>query len=126
MKRIVIVCILLVFCVAVSAHSWQRVGEVNDNIFSEVEGALDAIADADQNRIEQHCHNLSEYWDVEEDRLIHLIRHAQIDDITKSIARLEALAAGEDYSELTAELMSIRWQMDHIRRSEQLIFANLL
>jgi hypothetical protein len=53
------------------------------------------------------------------------VRHTQIDDITKSVARLEALAADEDYSELSAELASIAWQMEHISRSEQVALSNL-
>lgn len=126
MKRIVICILLLALCVGISLYASYRVGEVNDRIATDVNGALDAIAQADEDRIKEHIQNLSNYWSEEEDKLIHLIRHAQIDDITKSIARLQALASGEDYSELTAELASIRWQMEHIRRSEQLILHNLL
>lgn len=126
MKRILICLVLLAICVGVSIYSTYRVGTVQERIDSDANAALDAIADADEARIKQHIESLSIFWNEEEDRLIHIIRHAQIDDITKSIARLQALASGDDYSELTAELASIRWQMDHINRGERLIFHNLL
>lgn len=126
MKRVIIVCVLLAFCTGVSVYTYCHVGDVNDRIMRGVNGALGAIAEADEENLRVYVDDLSAFWDEEEDRLIHLIRHSQIDDITKSIARLQALAAGEDYSELAAELMSIRWQMDHISRSERMIFPNLL
>lgn len=126
MKRIVITAILLVFCVGTSIYTIDHVNKVYEKINTHVSGALDAIAEADETALKVHVDELSTYWGDEEDQLIHLIRHAAIDDITKSIARLQALTSGEDYSELAAELASIRWQMEHIHRTEQMIFANLL
>lgn len=126
MKRIVITGLLLLFCVGTSVYTIHHVNGVYQQIEYNVNGALDAIAEADETNMKIHVDELSTFWADEEEYLIHLIRHAAIDDITKSIARLQALASGEDYSELAAELASIRWQMEHIHRTEQMILTNLL
>lgn len=126
MKRILIAAVLLIICVSTSAHAMQRTREVNDYIAGSVARSLDALSQGEESSLSAEIEALSDYWEGEEDRLIHLIRHAQIDDITKGVSRLRALTAGEDYSELAAELESIRWQMAHINRSERLIFQNLL
>lgn len=126
MKRVAIAFFLLILCVGVSVYTIHYVGDVNDRINHWLDAALAALAEPDEETLQSCVRGLSDLWDTEEDRLIHLVRHSQIDDITKSVARLEALAAGEDYSELAAELMSIRWQMDHINRSERMVLNNLL
>lgn len=126
MKRIVISAVLLAFCIAVSVYTAYYVNNVNELVRAKVEDSLTAIADADEERLHTCIRELSAFWDEREDTLLHYVRHSQIDDITKSVARLEALTAGGDYSELTAELASIRWQMDHINRSERMVFQNLL
>lgn len=126
MKRIVIAAILLFFCITTSLYTIQHVNNVYEQVNYNVVCAFDAIAEADDARLKSHVDALSEYWSEEEERLIHLIRHAAIDDVTKSIARLQALTSGEDYSELAAELSSIRWQIEHIHRTEQMVLSNLL
>lgn len=118
--------IFLVFCVYASIYTVRHVKQVYERIDSGVDMAMTALADGDEDGLKNHVAELSDFWDQEEDRLIHMIRHSGIDDISKSVARIKALAAGEDYSELTAELSSIRWQMDHIYRSERMILSNLL
>lgn len=126
MKRIVIIIIMLGFCIAFSAYSRIHTQSVNDKISASVSRCIDAMEADDPDALMQEVDALSDFWDDEEDYIIHFLRHAQIDDITKSIARLRALTVGEDYSELMAELDSVRWQMDHINRSERMIFQNLL
>lgn len=126
MKRLVISMALLVLCVGVSAYSRLRVSEVNDKIVYEVNSVFTAISEEDPIALARHIDTLSAYWDDEEDHLSHIIRHAQIDELTKSIARLKALAAGADYTELTAELDTILWQVEHICRGERLLPSNLL
>lgn len=126
MKRIVIASVMLLFCVGFSTYSRSHTQEVNDTIAASVVRCMDAMEAGDHETLKREVDSLCEFWDEEEDFIIHFVRHAAIDDITKSIARLRALTVGEDYSELMAELDSVRWQMDHLNRSERMIFANLL
>lgn len=126
MKRIVIVSILLALCITISAYADHRVTDDTNVVNFNVDGALDALSRGDQDELTMHVNTLIAFWNEEEDKLIRLVRHAAIDDITKSVARLEALNESKVYSELAAELSSIRWQMDHIYHSEQLLPQNLL
>lgn len=126
MKRIVIVAILLCFCIGISVYTIYRVDQIAITVDGYVTRSLDAIEQADEDGLKQEIDQLCECWHQAEDHLMHFIRHAQIDEITKSVSRLQALASGEDYSELAAELSSIRWQIEHISESENLILHNVL
>lgn len=126
MKRIIIIAILLCFCIGASLYTLYQVNHINDTVDQYVNQSLDALTRADEEELKMHLEDLSQFWHEAEDRLIHFVRHTQIEDITKSVSRLQALASGEDYSELAAELASIRWQIEHINRSEQISLQNLL
>lgn len=126
MKRLIIACALLVVCVTVSIYCFHRVDEVTGEVNFYVGDALEAMAADDKDSVADNVERLITLWEYEEDRLVRLVRHSQIDDITKSVARLEALTEGGDYTELAAELSSIRWQMDHVYSSEKLLPQNLL
>lgn len=125
-KRIIIIILLFCLCLGVSLYSAYHVDEVTKHMCSSVDKAFEALAQNDEEAIRSHVNEISSYWDSEEERLLHLIRHAAIDEITKCVARLEALAITGDYSELAAELASIRWQIDHVNRSERMVLQNLL
>ena len=125
MKRVVITACLLIFCLAVSTYSAHRTKDATGTVNSCVERALEAVYADDRERVKSEIEYLREYWDIEEDYIIHFLRHTQIDNLTLSVARLRAYAESEKYDDLVAELDSIRWQMDHINRSERMIWENL-
>lgn len=126
MKRLIIVGVLLGICIAASVYTHACVQAATEYIDDSVDGALQAIVDDDKEALMEKVGALRAFWDEEEDRLIHMVRHTQIDEISRNIARLRGLAAGESYPELVAELDSIRWQMNHIDRSETLTLYNVL
>lgn len=125
MKRIIIIAVLLGICVSLSIYCIHHTNQVNEFLSATVARALNAIEEGDMETLEWEVDNLSNYWNNEEDYLVHFIRHAHIDEITKNVARLQALFAGRDLTELAAELMSIRWQMEHVHHNERLILRNL-
>lgn len=126
MKRIIAIFALFGLCIGLSLYTIHHVKAVTNIVETAVSSALDAIKQEDQDALMSSIQELSNFWDKEEDRLIYFVRHTQIDDITKDISRLHALAEWKAYAELSAELSSILWQMEHIYRSECEIFANLL
>jgi hypothetical protein len=126
MRRIVIILCLLVGCVAVSAYSVHYADEANDVVSAAVTRSLGAMESGDKAALAHEIGALTDYWNREEDTLVHFVRHTQIDEIVRSVARLEALANREDYATLAAELSSIAWQMEHVWRNEQVLWGNLL
>lgn len=100
--------------------------DVTDTLNESIVLARDILYNGgDHQQLLQEIEKLSAYWDREHNYLIHFVRHTQIDEITKSVARLIPLAVGEDYPELDAELNSIAWQIEHVNKSEKLLFSNL-
>lgn len=126
MKRIVICAVLIVGAVASSVYAYFKVESLSEALDLRI-GALTAVLHEDNTKeIVEQSHDLVEFWDEEEKILVHFVRHSHIDVISISMARLPALAEYGDYSEVYAELLSIRRQMEHIRTAEILTLENLL
>lgn len=126
MKRIVICAVLILGAVAASVYAYFKVVSLSEAIDLRI-GALTAALHEDNTKeIVEQSRDLVEFWNAEEKILVHFVRHSHIDVISMSMARLPALAEYGDYSEVYAELLSIRRQMEHIRTAEILTLENLL
>ena len=126
MKRIIIMFALLGICIGMSLYTIHHVNRVSEIMHISVSSVFSALEERNQKDLENAITELCNYWRKEEERVIYFVRHAQIDDITKSVSRLDALMVWEDYAELSAELSSILWQIDLIQHSECEVFVNLL
>ncbi len=126
MKRIIICIVLLGICIFISIFAHFRVEKVNSDFNIRIDALITELKSENTEKITQHAQSLNEFWEEEEHILVHFIRHSYIDTVTTSMARLPALAAYGDYSEVLAELYNVRRQMKHVCDSEQVTFENLL
>lgn len=126
MKRVIISGALLLLCAGISVYTMYIVREYTDYIQDQVVAAKEALESEDFQNLSECLNNLTAFWDQKEEHLGHLVRHAQIDEISKSIAKLKALTNEDTIPELVAELDSIHWQISVIDRSERLKLNNLL
>lgn len=126
MKRIIICAVLSLGAIAASVYAHFRVENLNESLDLRI-GALTAVLhESNTEEIIGQSKDLVDFWNGEEKVLVHFVRHSHIDVISMSMARLPALAEYGDYSEVYAELLSIRRQMEHIRSAEILTLENLL
>ena len=126
MKRLITSLVLIALILIAGLYSLYRVKNVRDEMILQIETVSTAVEEENLILIKSGVEKLCAYWKEQEGTLIHYVRHTQIDDITKSIARLPAMAAYQTYDVLFAELNSIRWQIDHIWKSEIPSFDNIL
>lgn len=126
MKRIIICSVLFLGAIAASCYSYFLVEGLNDEINLRINALIEVLHDGNTEEVIEQSKSLVDFWKEEEEHLVHFVRHSHIDIISVSMARLPALAEYGDYSEVYAELLSIRRQMEHIREAEQLTFDNLL
>ena len=118
MKRLWIVGVLVVCIASLSLYCIFRIDSVRDRINGDTRLILSAVEEDDAEKIQTLVGALYEYWNDEEQRLVHFVRHSQIDDISKSMTKLPALAQYRYYRDLAVELALIQWQMQHIWESE--------
>ncbi len=118
MKRIVIVCFIMVGIIATGVGSLVhliRVSDEMDQMLSEVAQAIDrddlehAASIADQ---------FSSAWEKNEAVMTRYIHHDELDMINGVVARLPALAQYGAKAEYAAEVDRLRKLISHIRDSE--------
>ena len=120
MKRPIIVLALILGIIAVSAYSRSRVGQAWETLHAYAETIFTYIEKEDAAGAQSVVEALDSYWQKEQRILILFLRHAEIDELSRSVARLKSYAAFEEYADLHAELRAILWQIDHIRLSERI------
>lgn len=125
MKRVIICAALFVLAVFAGWYAQYRVERVDDELAVHIEALGQTLISGDREELAVRAAELSVFWDKEEDVLIHFVRHSHIDLITTCAARLPSLAAYGDLGEFSAELANMRRQMEHIRSSEEISFANI-
>jgi len=126
MKRVLTTIALLTFVLGVSLYSIFKVKTMREEMILYIEAVTAAAASGDSATLERSVEELCAYWEGEERTLIHFVRHTHIDQITQNISRLPAAAAYQNYSDLFADLASIRWQVEHIWESELPTLDNIL
>lgn len=125
MKRVIIVLAIILAILGICAYSLYRVKEVNDQVHAFTDAVFAAIQAEDQEQTIQLVQSFSSYWREEEAVLAHFVRHAHVDEIANSIAKLEPLAEYESYGDIAAELTVILWQVEHVYQSERIKLGNL-
>lgn len=126
MKRIIICAVLFIGALAASVYAHFKVQYLNEEIDLRINALTAVLHEKDTEEIIGQAYSLVDFWNNEEKILVHFVRHSNIDVISVSMARLPALAEYGDHSEVYAELLSIRRQMEHILTAEILTLGNLL
>lgn len=126
MKRIIICAALFLGALVISIYAHFKVENLNEALDLRIDALTVVLRENNKKEIIEQSHGLVDFWNGEEEILVHFVRHSHIDVVSISVARLPALAEYGDYSEVYAELLSIRRQMKHIRSAEILTFENLL
>ena len=118
MKRIVIVCFIMVGIIATGVGSLVhliRVSDEMDQMLSEVAQAIDRDDLEDAASIADQC---SGAWKKNEAVMTRYIHHDELDMINGVVARLPALAQCGAKAEYAAEVDRLRKLISHIRDSE--------
>jgi len=117
MRRVYIALVLISLMVLVSIYSFVKVDEAHRYMTAQVDSIMQSVRDENLTLLDHQIDELTAYWNGTEDIIVHFVRHVQLDDIAKGIARLPILAE-HNHDMLLAELSSIRWQIEHIWKSE--------
>lgn len=126
MKRFIVVLVVVAGIVTICAYSLHRVSDMKDNMDTYTNAIFASVEVQNPAATREGVQQLTEYWDREEYILIRFVRHAQVDEITKSVSKLDSLALHESWNELHAELNVIVWMVEHIWETEQVKLGNLL
>lgn len=126
MKRVIICLVLLVMVMSVSVYSHFKVKRVSEEMNTRIDLLMEMLPSGDHEAVAEQSMLLTDYWNEQEEILVHFTRHVYLDMVTTSVTRLPFLAAYGDFAEFSAELSSIRRQMEHIHGTEILTFDNLM
>ena len=126
MKRVIIAAILLSAIIFASVFSYIQVRRIRNDVILKIDSLNNLIQEQQYETAVGLADDLYDYWELEEGTLVHYVRHSYIDEISKLIARLPALVKGELYVDFLADLDSIRWQIDHVWKTERPVWNNIL
>ena len=126
MKRMIIVLFLALGILAVCLYARDRATQARDRLHTYAGAIFYGMQQEDEEALKKAVEDLVSYWGDEQRRLIPFFRHAEIDEVSRAVARLEAYTGTEDHSDLEAELRAILWQIDHIWESDRFRVGNFL
>ena len=121
-----IACALLLGILYICILSGVRVKQTRAEVFAYIDSIDYLLAENRPEDMNRQVEELCEYWASLDQDIGHYVRHSHIDDISRGMARLPALARHEDFSEFSSELSLIRWQLDHIWEAEKPYWRNIL
>lgn len=84
------------------------------------------VGAADQQEMTRLASSFQRQWEKDETVLMHYIHHDELDSITATVARLQALARYGAIPELAAEVDRLRHLILHIYESQLPLIKNLL
>lgn len=80
----------------------------------------------EQNELTKLAHNFQQQWEKDEIVIMHYIHHDELDEITGTVARLQALARYNAVPEFAAEVDRLRHLVLHIYESQLPNLVNIL
>lgn len=125
MKRVWIVCGILVAILALSCASLYHLVQATDDMSASLDQLAQAVEGYDDAQIERLTQEFQSKWEEHETLMMRYIHHDELDGITGSVARLGALARHRGYTELAAEVDRLRHLVRHIRDSEMPTLVNI-
>lgn len=125
MKRAVIVFLLLLGIVCASYYSSRRVNRAWEGCIEYMDGIEGLILEENKDALTAQTEAFRDYWEEEENVLVFFVRHSQVDEISRNVARLPDYAKYGYYADLASELAGVRWQIEHIWKSEKAHWRNI-
>ncbi|MGI6402985.1 MAG: DUF4363 family protein [Oscillospiraceae bacterium] len=126
MKRLYICLAVIAAITGVCIFSMHRISEIKDRVEDYSNAVFTAMEEENYEKTLASVGELTDYWMEQNTVLVRYVRHAQVDDISKGISRLESLARYQVYPDLAAELSAILWQMEQIWDSERVHIRNVM
>jgi len=126
MKRLIVVLFLAAGVLAVCFYARVQATQARDQLHTYAAAILAGVEQEDDDAVKNAVESLVSYWEVEQRRLIPFFRHAEIDEVSRAVARLGAYTDTDDHSDLEAELRAILWQINHIWESDRFRVGNHL
>jgi hypothetical protein len=125
-KRLYICLAVIAAITGVCIFSMHRISEIKDRVEDYSNAVFTAMEEENYEKTLASVGELTDYWMEQNTVLVRYVRHAQVDDISKGISRLESLARYQVYPDLAAELSAILWQMEQIWDSERVHIRNVM
>ncbi len=126
MKRLYICLAVIAAITGICIFSMHRISEIKDRVEDYSNAVFTAMEEENYEKTLASVGELTDYWMEQNTVLVRYVRHAQVDDISKGISRLESLARYQVYPDLAAELSAILWQMEQIWDSERVHIRNVM
>ncbi|MCL2857667.1 MAG: DUF4363 family protein [Oscillospiraceae bacterium] len=126
MKQMIVVLFLAVGVIAVCLYARSQATQARDQLHIYAEAIFSGAEQEDEDAVKKAVEAITSYWEVEQHRLIPFFRHAEVDEVSRAVARLGAYTDPEDRSDLESELRAILWQINHIWESDRFRIGNFL
>ena len=117
---------LLVLVLALSFWGLFAIAEVRDQVSAQAAELQAAVGIVSPECLGDMAAQFAQSWEPQEHLLIRFVRHAEIDELSRSISRLEMLARYNDIGEFSAEIARIDRLMRHILETEYPYPRNVL
>lgn len=119
MQRFVVSVVILCAILGVCTYSYHLFSSTRVEMLALLEEIEDAALAGEENEVvSQMCADYSEKWKEKEKKLMRVIRHPQLDEISSLTAELRYLAADDGYSHLLAAVERIKVNMDKVGSAE--------
>ena len=126
MKKMIVVLFISLGILAVCLYARHQTTQARDQLHIHAGAIFSSAERGDEDAVKKAVEALVSYWEGEQRRLVPFFRHAEIDEVSRAVARLEAYTGADDRSDLEAELYTILWQIDHIWESDRIRIGNTL
>ena len=126
MKQLITVAFLMIGVLSVCLWARHQATQAREQLHAHAQVILAGLEQEDEDGVKEAVAGMVSYWETEQRRLIPFFRHAEIDEVSRAVARLKAYTDPDDRSDLEAELRTILWQIDHIWESDRFRFGNFL
>ncbi len=125
MSRFIIAIIIFLLVVAGSVGSVLYVCETEKKLQTHLDSIIDAVYHDDMQLAEELSLDFVEKWDLAEPFFITLIRHHNVDEITKYSSRLTTYCKYDHKAEAVAEVNMIKTILKHMSDDEKPKLHNL-
>ena len=126
MKRMVTILVILFAIVACSVWGLATIQKTNQAVGAELDKIETQISQQEYEQAEQTASQLCDTWEQKETIFECYIKHDNVDQITRNLARIQMLIAIQDPDELMLEIADARYHLQHLYESELPLPGNLL
>lgn len=125
MKRLIITSSILILIVCLGIFALLYLYHTNEQITQITTTAQEAVSQGDIKRAQEQIDALSNLWKKTEPWMSSLVRHNDVDEISKYISELHPLLEHNEMGLLSSELNKIQLISEHITESETPTFFHI-